>query len=112
MKIALFNLSWIYATNNDEQFRNGKEAIRLSEKLCSLQDYKHPLSLDALAAAYAEIGKFDTAVSTAKKAVELALLYGPNELVSGINKRISLYKSGQPYRQVPQKKIYTETKNK
>ncbi len=112
MKIALFNLSWIYATNNDEQFRNGKEAIRLAEKLCSLQDYKYPLSLDALAAAYAEIGKFDTAVSTAKKAFELALLYGPNELVSGINKRLSLYKSGRPYRQVPQKKIYTETKNK
>ena len=112
MKIALFNLSWIYATNNDEQFRNGKEAVSLAEKLCILQDYKHPLSLDALAAAYAEIGKFDTAVSTAEKAFKLALLYGPNELVSGINKRLSLYKSGRPYRQVPQKKIYTETKNK
>ena len=112
MEIALFNLSWIYATNNKEQFRNGKEAVSLAEKLCSLQDYKYPLSLDVLAAAYAEIGKFDTAVSTAEKAFKLALLYGPNELVSGINKRLSLYKSGRPYRQVPQKKIYTETKNK
>jgi tetratricopeptide (TPR) repeat protein len=112
MEIALFNLSWIYATNNKEQFRNGKEAVSLAEKLCSLQDYKYPLSLDVLATAYAEIGKFDTAVSTAEKAFKLALLYGPNELVSGINKRLSLYKSGRPYRQVPQKKIYTETKNK
>ncbi len=112
MTEALYNLSWIYATNKDDKFRNGKEAVKLAEKLCGLQNYSYPLSLDALAAAYAEAKRFDDAVFTAKKALELALLCGPEELVSGIKQRLSLYKSGQPYRQMPQEKIYTETKNK
>ncbi len=111
MTIALFNLSWIYATSENEKTRNGIKAVELAEKLCKLTKYKQPLGLDALSAAYAEAGKYDDAVFTAGKALELVLLYGPEELVSGINKRLSLYKSGRPYRQMPQEKIYTETKN-
>jgi len=110
MTVALFNLSWIYATSENAKTRNGIKAIELAEKLCKLTKYKQPLGLDALAAAYAEAGKYDDAVFTAEKALELALLYGPEELVSGINKRLSLYKSGRPYRQTPQKNISTEIK--
>lgn len=112
MTIALFNLSWIYATSENEKTRNGIKAVGIAEKLCRLTKYKQPLGLDTLAAAYAEAGKYDAAAFTAEKALELALLCGPDELVSGINKRLSLYKSGQPYRQAPQQKIYTETKSK
>ena len=112
MTIALFNLSWIYATSKNAKNRNGIKAIELAEKLCKLTKYKQPLGLDALAAAYAEAEKYDDAVFTAEKALELALLYGPEELVFGINKRLSLYKSCQPYRQVTQKNISTEIKTK
>jgi protein O-mannosyl-transferase len=104
MAEALYNLSWIYATN--EKFRSGKEAVNLAEKLCRLQNYSQPLSLDVLAAAYAEARRYDDAVFTAKKALELALLYGPEVLASGIKQRLSLYKSCWPYRQTPPKKIY------
>jgi tetratricopeptide (TPR) repeat protein len=99
MTEALYNLSWIVATSQDDKFRNSIEAVDLAEKLCKLQNYSQPLSLDALAAAYAEAGRFKEAVLTAKKGLELALLYGPQELALGLKKRLRLYQAGRPYRQ-------------
>jgi tetratricopeptide (TPR) repeat protein len=96
MAKALYNLSCIYVTN--KKFKNSEKAIKLAEKLCRLQDYNQPLSLDALAAAYAEIGKFDKAVLTAQKGLELALKTGPKELALGLEKRLKLYQAGHPYR--------------
>lgn len=96
---TLYNLSWIYATSENRRYRNGEKAIKLAEKLCKLTNYQQPLALDALAAASAEIGKFDQAVVTAKKALDLAMKLGPEEHVRGLTKRIKLYQAGQPFRQ-------------
>jgi len=99
MTLALYNLSWIYSTCNIKKFRNGTKALQLAEKLCMLTDYKQPLALDALAAAYAESGRFNEAVATAKKALKLALQVGPEELALRLKKRLKLYQAGHPYRQ-------------
>jgi tetratricopeptide (TPR) repeat protein len=99
MPAALYNLSWIEATTKDDKFRNGNEAVNLAEKLCKLQNYSQPLSLDALAAAYAEAGKFDIAVKTAQQGLNVALRQGPEELAEGLEKRLKLYQAGRPYRQ-------------
>ena len=99
MTQALYNLSWIEATSEDDKFRNGIEAIKLAEKLCKLQNYSQPLSLDALAAAYAEAGRFKEAVLTAQKGLELALKMGSKELAPGLENRLKLYHAGRPYRQ-------------
>ena len=99
MTEALYNLSWIYATNENEKYRNGKKAVKLAEKLCGLQNYSHPLSLDALAAAYAETGKFNRAVKVAQQGLSMALTQCPEELASGLTKRLQLYQAGLPYRQ-------------
>lgn len=99
MAEALYNLSWIYATNENEKYRNGKEAVKLAEKLCRLQNHSQPLSLDALAAAYAEAGKFDKAVKAAQQGLSMALMHGPEELARGLTKRLQLYQAGIPYRQ-------------
>jgi len=96
---TLYNLSWIYATSIDRKYRNGKKATKLAEKLCMLTDHQQPLTLDALAAAYAETGKFDKAVVTAQKALKLADQLGPKELVLGLKMRLKLYRAEQPYRQ-------------
>lgn len=98
MTHALYNLSWILASCEDERFRNGEEAVRLAEKLCDLTIYKQPLALDALAAAYAETGKFKEATLTAQKGFELAMKMGPKELTLGLENRIELYRAGRPYR--------------
>ncbi len=96
---TLFNLSWIYATSKTKSYRNGIKAVQLAEKLCMLTGHRQPLALDALAAAYAETGKFNKAVGTAQKALNLALQLGPKELALGLEKRLKLYQLGRPYRQ-------------
>lgn len=60
--------------------------------------FKH-LFLDALAAAYAETGRFNEAVFTVRRALKMTLLFGPNELVSGLKRRLRLYQDKRPYRQ-------------
>ena len=104
MTKVLYNFSWILASYEDKKFRNGKEAVRLAEKLCKITKYNQPLALDALAAAYAETKRFDAAVLTAKKALGLALHQGPEELVLGLKKRLQLYQAELPYRQSLHKK--------
>jgi len=99
MTQALYNLSWILGTCEDGNYRNGGEAVKLAEKLCKITRYKQPLALDALAAAYAETGKFDAAVLTAKKGLKLALHQGPKELALGLKKRLQLYQAKHSYRQ-------------
>ena len=97
MAEALYNLSCIYVTN--EKFRNSKKAVNLAEKLCRLQNYSQPLSLDVLAAAYAEADKFNKAVLTAQKGLELAQKMGPKELALGLENRLKLYQARRLYRQ-------------
>ncbi|MBC8359246.1 MAG: tetratricopeptide repeat protein, partial [Candidatus Aminicenantes bacterium] len=97
MPEILYNLSWILACHVDEKYRNGKEAVQLAETLCKITQYKQPLAFDALAAAYAETGRFEEAVLTAQKALKLALLYGPKELAPNLKKRLRLFQAGQPY---------------
>ena len=99
MTQVLYNLSWILASHEDEKYRNGEEAVKLAEMLCKVTRYKQPLALDALALAYAETKRFDAAVLTAQKALKLALVYGPQELVLGLTKRLQLYQAELPYRQ-------------
>jgi tetratricopeptide (TPR) repeat protein len=99
MTQALYHLSWILSGCNDDKFRNGQEAIRLAEKLCLITQYDEPLAMDALAAAYAENGRYDEAVSTAQKAIKQASKLGPKELVQGLKQRLKLYQNKTPYRQ-------------
>ncbi len=66
------NLAWILATYHDEKIRNGIEAVYFAEILCENSNYKDPGHLYVLAAAYAEAGQFERAVTTAGKALELA----------------------------------------
>ena len=95
---ALYNLSWILAIQKDEKYRNGKEAVKLAEKLCQITHYDQPLALDSLAAAYAENGRYDDAVLTAQKAHKLALKLGSEVLALSLKKRLNLYRNRIPYR--------------
>lgn len=104
MTETLYNLSWIYATSENRKYRNGEKAVKLAEKLCMLTGYQQPLAMDALAAAYAESGRFDEAIAAAKKALTLALKLGPKELAIGLQKRLKLYQIEQPYRQTLKRK--------
>ena len=95
---ALKGLAWLLATHKKEQFRNGPEALELAKQACQLTDYKNAEMLDALAAAYAEIGDFAQAVSIAQTAVDIALAGGQKNQARIIADRLQLYKAKKPYR--------------
>jgi hypothetical protein len=55
--------------------------------------------MDTLAAAYASAGRFDDAMKTARRALDIAKARNQTDLVSDIQNHAELYKAGQPYRQ-------------
>jgi tetratricopeptide (TPR) repeat protein len=72
---ACRELAVLLATHPEADLRDGKKAVELAQRASKLNSEKNAADLDALAAAYAEAGRFDDAVTSAKKAIELA----PNE---------------------------------
>jgi tetratricopeptide (TPR) repeat protein len=94
-------LAWILATSPNEDQRNGGEAVGLAEKACELTQRQVHQLLDTLAAAYAEVGRFDDAVKTVREA--LALLTeqaGDQDIAAKYQQRLELYEKKQPYRDV------------
>jgi len=56
------------ATHPDAKIRSSVKTLRAARVLCEQTDYREPAALDILAAANAEAGRFDQAVSLATKA--------------------------------------------
>jgi protein O-mannosyl-transferase len=69
---ALDGLSWILATAENPALRNGPEAVRMAERACELTAHQEPQMLKTLAAAYAECGRFDQAVSVIRTVIGMA----------------------------------------
>jgi Flp pilus assembly protein TadD len=99
---ALNNLAWIRAAHPKAEFRNGPEAVRLAERACKVTEFKEPVMVGTLAAAYAEAGRFEEAVATARKARELALAAGQQTLADKNQKLIELFSARRPYRELTQ----------
>ena len=57
--------------------------------------------LDTLAAAYAEAGRFDQAVETAGRALNLPAVQNDPALAETIRARLKLYESHSPYHEKP-----------
>jgi len=93
------DLAWHLATTSDASLRDGAEAVRLARYASSLKGDESFNELDTLAAAYAETGRFDEAVSTAERALAVARQLNDPELVTQISARLALFRQGKPYRQ-------------
>jgi len=102
---ALRNLAWTFATSEDAQFRDGPEAVVLAERAWELTGRSDPMASDALAAAYAEVGRFDKAVTTIEKALELLSPVDNPDLHAQLQIRLKLYKSERPYRERPRANV-------
>ena len=98
---ALNNLAWILAANPEAQVRDGRAAVALAERACQLTDYKQPMMVGTLAAAYAEAGRFAEAMTTAEKAKTLAEQTKQMEVAVKNRALLELYRSGQPARDTP-----------
>lgn len=93
------NLAWLLATHPDEAVRDGAEAVRLAELARDQSQQEDPGTLDTLAAAYAEAGRFDDAVRTMQRVIEVAASRVDEATRNGMYARLKLYQSRQPYRE-------------
>ena len=89
-------MAWTLSTYPDEAIRNGREALELCEKLSFLEkpDAEY---LCVLAAAYAEVGRFNDAVLTGKNALNMARNAANTELQQKITDCLECYEQGLPY---------------
>lgn len=94
---AYINIAWLRSTNPGEDLRDGKSAVECATKACELTNWNDANCINTLAAAYAEIGRFEDAVATQQKAIDLA----PEDDLADYQSRIELYKSEKPYREQP-----------
>jgi tetratricopeptide (TPR) repeat protein len=95
---AMSYLAWILATAPDDSVRSGAEALDLAQRLCEATGFRHGPSLVALAAAYAEMGRFDRAVATIDRAIALAEDIGTGSLLEELQASRERYESNQPTR--------------
>ena len=99
-------IAWFLATAECEDVRDGRLALKLATESCELSHYETSTSLDSLAAAYAELGDFASAVKWSEKAVQLANDGRQNVYVEHLN----TFKSGKPWRSTaPTSNIITQS---
>jgi len=93
-------LAWMLATWPESSVRNGEEAVALAEQANQLSKTNDPSILRALAAAYAETGRFPEALKTARRALELATARSDKRLVDALQTETGLYQTNSPCRSI------------
>jgi tetratricopeptide (TPR) repeat protein len=92
------NLAWLLATCPEASVRNGARAVELAQQAERLSGGTSPEILDTLAAAYAEAGRFDEAVTTARRALNLLATQTNQPLATAIQNRLRLYEMNSTFR--------------
>ena len=90
-------MAWLMATVPEARLRNAPQAIQIGERLAELTSRQEPKPLDTLAAAYADAGRFDDAVATAREALARAGALNQSNLVAAISIRLKNYEAREPY---------------
>ena len=94
---VLNNLAWLLATSPEGRLRDGAQAVQYAERACELTHRGAAPLLVTLAAAYAEAGRYDEAVTAAEKACGLAVAAGEKDLLERTQSQLALYRTRQPY---------------
>jgi tetratricopeptide (TPR) repeat protein len=74
------------------------DAIACYQQASQLAGGGNPMMLGALAAAYAEAGRYDTATLTARKALDQAQAQKNDNLAAALQEQIKLYEKSLPLR--------------
>jgi len=95
---AMVSLAILRATSDDAELRNGEQAVELASRARSLIQQENPEILHALAAGYAEVGRFEDATATAELAVRAARAAGNPNLADAIEHSLGFYRQNKPFR--------------
>jgi tetratricopeptide (TPR) repeat protein len=85
----------------DASIRNGKKALEMSARIMPLkkQTFEQDIRCaTAIAAAYAEMGQYDNALSVAREYLQLSDYYGKTDYVGQMQAFVKLFESRKPYR--------------
>jgi len=96
--LGFSDLAWLRAACPAAKFRDGAKAIENATKACELTDWKNHSYVGTLAAVYAEVGDFATAVKWQKEAIDLLTEDKRAKWQANYESRLKLYQSGKPYR--------------
>lgn len=86
-------VAWLLATCPTAKFRDGPKAIELATMAKKLSETDNAAIEDTLAAAYAEAGRFEDAIKTQLRAIELA----PESMKAEFRSKLELYQAEKPY---------------
>jgi tetratricopeptide (TPR) repeat protein len=93
---ALSDRAWLRAVCPDPSFRNGRRAIKDAKAACGIMSWDDEDMIDTLAAAYAEAGDFDSAVSYEERALATKGISANDSKV--FQHHLVLFKQHQPIR--------------
>lgn len=88
-------LAWYLATDNINELRDGASSLRFAKYDCKMGNYRDPNNLGILAAAYAEIGDFESAIKWSEKAIGLTT---SDKQRDELSKRLDRYRQNEPWR--------------
>ncbi|RIK77447.1 MAG: hypothetical protein DCC67_12630 [Planctomycetota bacterium] len=94
---AYRNGAWLLATCPDDDVRDAEAALKGAQAALDCGYGDRHAALDTMAAALANAGRFDEAVSTIQQAIEVA----PEDARPAYQARLELYQAGRPYRTHP-----------
>ncbi|MEW6657433.1 MAG: tetratricopeptide repeat protein [Thermodesulfobacteriota bacterium] len=97
--LTYLGMAWVLATSKIDKYRNGARAMELAAK--AVQFHRTPQSLQTLAAAYAEAGKFKEAVETQEEALDLLKKPGPvpPKDLAPYERQLQAYQGHKPWRE-------------
>ena len=95
---ALTNQAWLRATSRYETARDGVQAVEAAREACELSQWRVSACVEALAAAYAECGDFESAEKYQTLALELAA-EAPADERHAASRRLARYRSRQSIHQ-------------
>jgi tetratricopeptide (TPR) repeat protein len=93
---TLNNLAWALSASPDATLRDGPRALELAAKADQLAGGKNPNLIRTMAAAYAEGGRFNEAIASAQRALQLALAQQNFALARYLRKDLAVYRNNLP----------------
>jgi tetratricopeptide (TPR) repeat protein len=91
----LSDLAWLRSTCPNNEYRDGKQAVRLAEMACKLTGWKNPSYLNTLAASYAAAGDFQQAIKHQNNALKNTDY--EKDFGEAARLRLALYEKSKPY---------------
>ena len=96
--VATCNLAWLLATSTDDTVRNGANALALAEQVMRANP-NALTSLNTLAAALAENGRFAEAIAAVERGLAGARAANDPSAVAQLEAQLAAYRAGRPWRQ-------------